>query len=408
MFLTLWNYLRGYVIIQISGFSVERFINLAVHKGVYLWDVVRTSDKAEMKVSARAFKLLKPCAKKTKCKIKIAGRRGLPFVMFKYRKRKLLAIGVLFFIGFLFFLSSFVWMLDVRGNERLHADEIVEFLQEKGLAVGTFKYGVDTKSLEKELMARFDDISWINVYIKGTKATVTLTETIEKHPIVDKSTPCDIVASKDCLITFMATSAGTPKVKVGDVVQKGDVLVSGELLVGTDESNLVRRYVHAQSEVRGKMYYEMNFSVPFEYIVKNFTGKIQKDYSIIVFDKQINIFKPKVKFRNFETFTSRKQFKFGDDYPLPAISMRNEYREYVPQTMSRTVDEAKKIADSLLTNKIIQEFDIDIDILDKRVEYSENGGYLNVKATITTFERIDEAVELVPSAPQNTEQNQSQ
>ncbi len=127
-----------------------------------------------------------------------------------------------------------------------------------------------------------------------------------------------------------------------------------------------------------------------------------------MFDKQINIFKPKVKFRNFETFTSRKQFKFGDDYPLPAISMRNEYREYVPQTMSRTVDEAKKIADSLLTNKIIQEFDIDIDILDKRVEYSENGGYLNVKATITTFERIDEAVELVPSAPQNTEQNQSQ
>lgn len=36
MFLALWNYIRGYVIIYVTGFSVERFINMAVTK-VYLY-----------------------------------------------------------------------------------------------------------------------------------------------------------------------------------------------------------------------------------------------------------------------------------------------------------------------------------------------------------------------------------
>ena len=54
MFLTIWNYLRGYVVIEVSGFSVERFINLAAHKGVYIWDVNRVGGKTLMKVSTKA------------------------------------------------------------------------------------------------------------------------------------------------------------------------------------------------------------------------------------------------------------------------------------------------------------------------------------------------------------------
>ena len=46
MFLSVWNYLRGYVTIELSGFSVERFMNLASHKGIYLWDIKNTKVKS--------------------------------------------------------------------------------------------------------------------------------------------------------------------------------------------------------------------------------------------------------------------------------------------------------------------------------------------------------------------------
>ena len=74
MVLNVWNSLRGYVVIEVSGFSVERFINLATHRGVYIWDVCFEDGAAQMKVSAKAFRLLRYCAKKTKCKIKIKSK----------------------------------------------------------------------------------------------------------------------------------------------------------------------------------------------------------------------------------------------------------------------------------------------------------------------------------------------
>lgn len=39
MFLALWNYICGYVIIYVTGFSVERMLNMAINKGVFIWDI---------------------------------------------------------------------------------------------------------------------------------------------------------------------------------------------------------------------------------------------------------------------------------------------------------------------------------------------------------------------------------
>ena len=48
MFLALWNYLRGYVIIYVTGFSVERFINLAVNRGIFIWDIIPERNRVIM------------------------------------------------------------------------------------------------------------------------------------------------------------------------------------------------------------------------------------------------------------------------------------------------------------------------------------------------------------------------
>ena len=39
MFLPIWNYLKGYVIIKASGLSAGKFINMAAYYGVDLWDI---------------------------------------------------------------------------------------------------------------------------------------------------------------------------------------------------------------------------------------------------------------------------------------------------------------------------------------------------------------------------------
>ena len=387
--------MRGYVMIEVMGFSVERFINMAVHRGIYLWDVQRGGNAATMKVSVKGFKLLKPCAKKTKCKIRIAKKRGVPFVAYRYRKRKLLVAGALAFVALLFFLSSFVWLLQVEGNERISSAEIMEFLESEGLAVGTFKSSVNEKALEKALMAQFPDISWINVYIKGTRASIRLRETIPAQPIVDRTSPCDIVAAKDGLVTSVAVSAGTPVAKPGDVVRKGEVLVTGQLLIGTEDTGFRREYVHAQAEVRAKAYYEISLFIPYEYIIKNYTGEVKKDYSIIFFETGINLLKPNISFQNYDKITNRTQLNFGQDYPLPAVMVTDEYREYTPQILIRTVEEAKEMAGKLITAQIIRGLPVEADVLQKDITYTETDTGLQVYTLITTDEPIGAAQEII-------------
>lgn len=397
MLLKLWNYLRGYVIIEVAGFSVERFLNLAAHHGIFIWDVSRSSAAATMKVSVKAFKLLKPFAKKTGCKVKIVKKRGAPFIVYRYRNRKLLAFGLFFFIFALYFLSSFIWLIEIQGTDRLSASDITAFLNENGLSVGTWKYKIDSKALEKVMFAEFTDISWLNIEIKGTKATVRLTETIPKQEIPDRSAPCDIVAKKDGLIVSIATSAGTPKLKAGDVVQAGDIIVSGELSIGDEDTGVRKEYVHAYADVRAKMYYEIKFTVPLQYSEKNFNGNSKRFYSIIVFGESFSFGTPKIPFSSYERTTSQKQLKLGTYYPLPVVTVTDEYREFTMTDRTRTPEQARQLASQLITSRIIREFDVESDVIDITTDFEQEDELIKVRAIITAIEKIDETREIMPA-----------
>ena len=394
VFLMLWNYIRGYVAIEVSGFSVERFMNLAVHKGVYIWDVDKSSAAVSMKVSVKGFRMLRSCAKKTKCKISVVQKTGIPFLAFRYRRRGIYVFGIFFFIFILYFLSSFVWLIEIQGNDRINKEDIENFCRTEGLKVGGLKSSFDTLELQKKLAVEFPDISWVNVNVKGTKATIKLTEIIPKKEILDVSVPCDIIASKDGLITNIITSSGTPKVKQNDVVKKGDILVSSELIITEDETGVVKEYVHAIAEVRAKMYYELNFSVPLSYTEKIYTGDTKKNRFVILFNKNFNFLNSNIFYVNYDKITSRNQITLAENYPLPIIFVTEEYREFRTEERVRTIEQAKELADKMVTGRILREFDFESDIVDKQLIYTENEHEIYVHALITTIERIDEKREI--------------
>ena len=47
-FYILWNFLKGYVVIRVDGLSLEKFINITVSRGIYLWEL-----KTELYLSDR-------------------------------------------------------------------------------------------------------------------------------------------------------------------------------------------------------------------------------------------------------------------------------------------------------------------------------------------------------------------
>lgn len=39
MFLRLWNYIKGYVIIFVEGYFLEKFVNICTRRQIFLWDI---------------------------------------------------------------------------------------------------------------------------------------------------------------------------------------------------------------------------------------------------------------------------------------------------------------------------------------------------------------------------------
>ncbi len=394
MFKFLWNYFRGYVIIKIKGFSIERFLNLCLNKDINLSKLEEVNDGVICRISIKDVKLLKEISKKTGCKYKIIYKYGMPFFIFKNRKRKMFLIGAITFIALLYYFSSFIWTIQVTGNNQIDNNDILHFCEEKGLFLGAYKRKIDIKSIQSDLKNNFDTVSWVNIKIDGTKATISLSENIQNQKTVENNSACDIIAKEKGVITEIVTRTGTPLVKSKDVVNKGDVLVSGELLLKEGEEIKGTYNTYADADIKAKTEKEIKVSVPFEYYIKEYTENKKSTYTLLAFNKSFdfNLLKTKISYENYDTIISRKQLKLSENFYLPFIIKKTSYKEYIPVKKTYSINEAKLYANKLITEKIIEEIDFSSDILDKQIIYEKIENQLVATAEITLIEDIGEKV----------------
>lgn len=336
--------------IEVIGFSMERFLNLAAHRDIYIWNIERKDQKICMNVSIKGYKMLKLCARKTGCKIKIKRKAGLPFITYRYRKRKMLPIGIILFIILIYTMTSFVWLVEVAGNQKVTSQEIVERLAENGYAIGGLKYKMNLRSAEKILMGYFPDILWTGIYFEGTKLMVEVTEIVPEPPMVDHSRPANIVAKSNALILDIVTRKGTPLVKQGDTVRKGDVLVKGAIPIGEEEI----RYVHACADIIAKTHYIIKTELPMKKTYKDYTQGLKKSYTFRLLDKKVNFYRSEIKFEHYDYVIKSKQLQVTSKFVLPFYWIEEQYIEYIPK-QAIISDEIAQDKLTIMLDKILKE-----------------------------------------------------
>ncbi len=263
------SYLQGYLVILVTGAAPEKFVNMSAGRGIYLWDIIRVSDsEVVMKVHLSTVKALRHIARRTHCRFKVKRRVGVPFCLNWIKQRRSLALGAFFFVGALYFLSSFIWFIEVRGNDRLAVNEILLAAEEAGLSRGTPKWQIEPVRVEAYIGERIPLVAWTGVYIKGTRVTIEVSE--RTVPDEEERRPSHIVAKKTGLIKEILILSGHPAVREGDTVSQGQVLISGE--IPPPEEPLMQgeatkpgekhkpvqpaRLVHAKGIVRARVWYE--------------------------------------------------------------------------------------------------------------------------------------------------------
>lgn len=74
------NNLAGYLRIRVEGYSPERFLNLCCYHGIFLWNLRPAKGAYEMNIRVRDFRRLRPMVRKSRAKVRIIQKRGVPFL----------------------------------------------------------------------------------------------------------------------------------------------------------------------------------------------------------------------------------------------------------------------------------------------------------------------------------------
>ena len=379
------NYIYGYLRIIVEGYYIERFINICRNQNYMMWNIKKANDiNIELNIEIKQFRQICKIAQKTQCKIKIKAKRGLPFLLNKYKKRKLFILLLFLILFLIFFSSQFVWNIEITEESGLTIENIMEDIQNAGLKIGTLKDDIDTKEIINKVRLQRNDIAWIGIELKGTNAIVKLVKAEEKPEIVDENEYCNIVSDKNGVITKINAQDGTANVNIGDTVSVGDVLINGWM----EGKYTGVRYVHAKGEVEARVWYTMNKTIEYKTTEKQYTGNEDINYGIKVNNFKINFPKGVSKFNFYDTIETENKVKLFSNFYLPISVVKTTYKEYEEIEKTYSLEEAKNLGIQEIEEELENQIENKENIVNKNINTYEHENCIDIYVTYEVLEKI--------------------
>lgn len=380
------NYILGYLTINVEGYFIERFINMCRNKNILLWNIKRKNSSFIIcKIGIKEFKKIRDIAKKTKCKITITSKKGIPFIFEKYKKRKIFLLMMCIISGLLFVLSQFVWNIEVKiTGDTLNEDEIINSLNENGLYIGEKKSSIDVKEIINNVRLKREDISWIGIEIKGTNAIVEVVEAEEKPEVVDENDYCSIVSDKPGKILKVIANNGTAMVKPGDIVKAGSLLIAGWIegkYTGT-------RFVRADGKIDALVWYTETASVKLNEKKIEKTGNTEKKYALNINNFRINLYKKLSNFEKYDTIYTAKKIKIFSNFYIPVELIECNNFEIKEENVNYSEEEAKAEAKKRAEEKLNDNVKDKENIRNVTVNYTVEEDEVKAEVTYEVFENI--------------------
>ncbi len=354
----LFQFLKGYVIIELYGGERERFLSICAARGIYTGRVEVSDTAFRIRLSLSDFLGLRDVFRKTRLKSRIVKRCGLPFMRKRFRKRWVFLAGAVFFAAFIGVMSSFVWTVEIEGELNVPEEEILSACRRAGIYPGARKSELAPLGELKEIiLSEVGELTWAWVNLEGVRARVEVRERTIPGEVIDKSQPCRIGAACDGLIRSVTVKNGEAAVKPGDAVLAGETLISPYRSLGTDDmGNPVYsdKPVHALGEVRAVTWHVQSGEYPLYHTSRLRTGEKKTRYSLELFSKTVPLYIGGTGFEEYETKERRYELSAGGNF-LGIAVVREEIEEVVVNCEELSYEAAVQLAKYDLEEKISAE-----------------------------------------------------
>ena len=384
-FKIVFSYILGYLRISIEGYYIERFINICKKRNITIWNLKRNKNTMLFfNVRIKEFKEVCKIVKQLNCKLKIRSKKGLPFLMYKYKKRKAFAILLIIVVFIIGLSSMYVWNVDIIEENNQELPNIRQDIEEAGIKLGTLKSKINSKEIINKIRLKRNDVAWMGIEKKGTNVIVKLVKADQKPEIVDTNEYCNIVSDKTGVITKINAQNGTANVKVGDTINKGDILINGWM----EGKYTGIRYVHAKGEIEAKVWYTKNKKIPYILTQTRETGNQENKYSLKINNFEINFLKKYSKFEIYDTIETDSKFRIFSDFYLPISVVKTTFKEKENYTQKYTLEEAKTLGIEELQEELKKEIKDEKKIVNKNINTYEKEDGVEIYVTYEVLENI--------------------
>lgn len=372
LILELIRNLQGYVSFKVTGGCPEKFLNLSVKNKFNLWNVRKINGDLLASSKIKDYKKLRYNARKSNSKLKITNKIGLPFLIHKYRNRKGIIVGFVLFVIVMCVMPLYVWKVDVKGCSSLNPEEIESIMRDLGISSGSLKSSVNVSMVKQQAMQKLDSVAWMSINLNGSCAEVLIKEKIlTPEQIISENEPSNVIAEFDGQIERMETYSGIPVVNSGDVVVKGQLLISGvaEKFDGGNE------ILCADGKVYARTHRILSERVKTNFEKSSDSGNCFNKYRLKIFNLEIPLnfknFRNKDCYgendceKNYRFETTDKKFKMFGMY-LPIVIYKESAYEQNIENIILSEAESQNMAMELIEKKEMQEFGAEAQIKNKK------------------------------------------
>jgi len=209
--------------ITFEGLNVAHTLN-QLSKVTTVFDVVKRGKQCQITVPTASYKQVVAFLQERCYNILDVKHVGLDGARRFIRKHFLLPIIFVLTIVAFVVSSNFCWTVEVSGDYATQT--VLEALSGLDVGVGRSLFGLDVDKLENQLSVKLDAMYAV-VNRKGSALYVNVVKGKTVDQPIDMHARRDITATCDGKVTSLLCEQGTPVVKVGDLVKKGDTLIVG-------------------------------------------------------------------------------------------------------------------------------------------------------------------------------------
>lgn len=249
--------------LQIEGSLLERLLEQAMKRGAEFAEVQRTGSRTiTVWTDRHGAAILTGLCKKYLLDCRITGQSSRSALSDTLRKRWTLVPALMLCALICALFLGRIWLVDIEftgpcaylGN----AAELSALLDDCGVAPGMPASRIDAPLLQKQLIARAGNYSFIGVRRQGVRLLVEASPEVPSPELHALSGSGDLVADRSGVIESIHVYSGEAAVKPGDTVIPGSLLIRGAETIGknTETGEDITTAVNASGEVIARCWYE--------------------------------------------------------------------------------------------------------------------------------------------------------